>query len=216
MAPKLITKERLRKAGDIWHTASLVLWVLFIVVLISQKFKDVQYTFLAAVIIFSLIPCIPQILRNIIHLPNMLKSGKRKPGIKPLRSQINFRSIIRETFQMLLVLFLLALLAQQFNPDLIDRYMNISYFLVAVIVSGVLTILTQKEESCSEEVKEKPTLTYYLFVIFMGILGAFLIWYKLRTMDISYVPYLISGLGGVLIILLSILVSFHMNDNTLK
>jgi len=36
----------------------------------------------------------------------------------------------------------------------------------------------------------------------MWALGAFLIWHTLKTMDVGYVAYLISGLGGVLIICL--------------
>lgn len=215
--------EQLKRLKSAWHSASLVLWALVVVAFISQKFKDTQYTFLAVVVIFTIIPFISGILKKSTNWlqDTIVGIGARAvyaPKIGVLG--LDFRVIIHTTFQIILILFLLTLLVQQFNPDLIDKHININYFLIAVLVFGILTILTKKKRYSLERVNEfvdeaeKPTFNFYLFVIFMGAVGTFLIWYKLKTMDIGYAAYLISGLGGILIIYLSILgLDEDTNDN---
>jgi len=193
-SPKTFRQKTLKNLIGIWYGISLVLWAFLILVFASETLlKDLQDTLLTLIIIFTIIPIIILILVKFIFAP--------APAEKPFE----IKKIICTAFQILLIIFLLILLIQQFDPLLIDMNISVNYFLIIILILGVATILTKKEED--EEIYnelEEPTTTYYLFVIFMGISGAFLIWYKLKTMNIGYVTYLISGLGGILIIFLSI------------
>ena len=214
---ELLSKEALKNLKSFWYTASLVLWVIMTAVFISQKFKDIQDIFLAIVILFTVIPIVITTLVKFIreYAPAYTQQQEEEepgailPEYKEYEESIfnSIKQILNTSFQMLLIIFLLILLVQQFYPALIEEYINTNQFLIIILILGVFTILTKKEDDEryieSEEFDEEPTITYYLFVIFMGILGAFLIWYKLKTMNIGYVTYLISGLGGILIIFLS-------------
>lgn len=101
-------------------------------------------------------------------------------------------------FQILLILFLLTLLVQQFYPDFVNSKININWFMIVVIVFGALSIIfpvTHKKE-------DKPATKKDLFlVISLGILGAIIIFLKLR--NLGWISYVISALGGLIIILLS-------------
>jgi FlaA1/EpsC-like NDP-sugar epimerase len=107
-----------------------------------------------------------------------------------------------ETFSILLVTFLLLLLAETIWAGSVSAYMNINYFLIVVIISGVMSILTRKEE----EKVEKVDLTKkdYFYIGALGAAGSLIILYKIK--DIGNPAYLISFIAGALIILLSLLI----------
>lgn len=110
------------------------------------------------------------------------------------------KQISSYTFQILLFLFLLTLLIQQFCPIEVGSRININWFMFAVIIVGAISILFPPK---SEEKKEfkKPTLKDLVLIIGMGILGAIIIFLKLK--ELGWIGYLISILGGAIIILLS-------------
>ncbi|MEA1994522.1 MAG: hypothetical protein U9N35_09070 [Euryarchaeota archaeon] len=108
------------------------------------------------------------------------------------------REIITSLFQISLVIFLLLLLASQFRSG-IKEYANINYFLVVVILLGVYVFFQSEKKAEMPEIKN----TDYYFIVLCGIVGAVLVWYKVR--DLGNLAYLISALSGVLIVSLSYL-----------
>lgn len=111
-------------------------------------------------------------------------------------------------FLTLLVVYLFLLLAEMIQKGSVSVYMVINYLLIIVIASGIISVLTR-----SEDVKpEKVDLTKkdYVYIGAMGIAGASIIWYKIKS--IGELAYLISTIAGVLIILLLLLL-FEEDEN---
>ena len=117
-----------------------------------------------------------------------------------------FRTIvssIQQLFTTLLITYLLLLLIETIFPASVSRYLDLNYWFIAVIVTGVITVLSRQE---SEKRELKRTIHKGNIVTFIctGVIGAALIWYKTR--DVGWLSYLISLIGGILIILLSMLI----------
>jgi len=110
------------------------------------------------------------------------------------------KNLARNIFQYILILFLLTLLIREFYPDYVNHYININYFMVIVVFFGAITVLTTEEKPVKKQPVRKKD---YVLVVFMGILGAIIIYLRLR--ELGWISYLISILGGFLIIFLSIL-----------
>lgn len=115
------------------------------------------------------------------------KFAKRKKRIKT-----QTRKVINIIFQLLLVLFLIAILIKEvFNFN----FINLNYLLILVLLFGFLTVIKPPKKKQKEEVTEKD----YVFIIMLSIVGSFLVWYKTQNIAIS-------GVAGIFIILLSILI----------
>jgi len=110
--------------------------------------------------------------------------------------------VISYVFQTLLILFLLTLLIQQFYPDFITSRISIKWFMIIVIIIGAISILFPPEP-VSEE-KKPANVQDFIFIIVLGIIGSIIIFLKLK--NIGWVSYIISILGGLIIIFLSWLV----------
>lgn len=115
---------------------------------------------------------------------------------------MQFLEFNHELFSTLLVTFLLLLLAETIWKDSVSTYMNINYFLIIVIISGIISVFTAKEEDKPEKVE--LTRKDYLYIVTLGAAGTFIVWYKIK--NIGKLAYLISIVAGVLIILLSLLI----------
>jgi len=122
---------------------------------------------------------------------------------KSARIVQNIRENIGRTFQLLLILFLITLLLQEFKPEWVAQNISLNYFLIVVIIFGVLAVLLEPKR----EVEKIETITInlkdYIFIAIAGIVGAFIIFYKIE--NLGWLAYMISALSGILIILLSIL-----------
>ena len=130
--------------------------------------------------------------------------GEGKLNIETLEKNkivIKFMEFNPELFFTLLVTYLLLLLAETIWTGSVSAHMNINYLLIIVIISGVISVLTGKEEEKVENVE--VTKKDYLYIGALGIAGSLIIWYKIK--DIGNLAYLISGVAGALIILLSLL-----------
>jgi magnesium-transporting ATPase (P-type) len=116
-----------------------------------------------------------------------------------------FRAIvasIQQLFIILLVTYLVLLLIETIFAGSVSRYLNLNYWLIVVITTGVITILSRQE---SEKPKEKSiNKGNIITLVCIGLIGAALIWYKTR--EIGWLSYLISLAGGILIVLLSLLI----------
>ena len=115
---------------------------------------------------------------------------------------------INSTFQILLTIFLLLLLFQEFFS--IPKWININYFLIIVIIFGVITVITNNETETEKVQPAIITKKDYVLIAISGIVGAIIVWYKIR--DIGWVSYLIGCMSGLLIITLSILMIEESNE----
>jgi hypothetical protein len=106
-------------------------------------------------------------------------------------------------FPMLLVVYLVLLLVETVFAGSISPYLNLDHLLIAVIVVGIIAILTSSREAA--EMKEGRLTKKGIFVIIgVGVLGAVVVWYK--TKEIGWLSYVVSVVSGALIVLLSMLV----------
>ena len=103
-----------------------------------------------------------------------------------------------QVFQFLLISYLLLLLINEFKKI---TFINLNYLMIAVIIFGILTILFPvKIKQDKTKIKRK----HILFIILLGIIGAIIIYLKIK--ELGWLSYLISGIAGILIILLSYMV----------
>jgi len=110
--------------------------------------------------------------------------------------------IFSYVFQALLFLFLVTLLLQQFYSEKVKAYININWFMIAVIIIGAVSIIFPPKTILK---KEKPaSWRDFIFIIILGILGGIIIFLKIK--NLGWIGYVISALGGLIIILLSWLI----------
>ena len=114
--------------------------------------------------------------------------------------------LVNYTFQILLVTYLVLLLVEQVWPGVVSVYLNLNYFLIFVILSGILDVFSEHEKKAEQEANWKD----YSFVFVLGILGFVIIKYK--TFELGWLSWLISVIAGILIILLSVLVLEENNE----
>jgi len=123
----------------------------------------------------------------------MLKQNKlSKVLIKEYR--VTPITTLNKIFNYVLVIYLLLLLIDQFEPI---KFINLTSLLIILIILGIIVILFSQEK-----IKlEKPKKSDYYLIYFLGILGAILIYLKIKEM--GWISYLISIIGGALIIIIS-------------
>ena len=125
---------------------------------------------------------------------------KRWPEDRRFRVAV---ALVQQLFITLLLIYLILLLVETISPESVSRFLNLNYLLLAVILSGVITVLTVKDTS-KDKVTRPVTRLNIFIIVFTGLGGAALIWY--RTQDIGWLSYVVSLTGGSLIILLSLLI----------
>jgi len=118
--------------------------------------------------------------------------------MKLLKGQI--AEIVNHLFQTLLVTYLLLLLIEQLWRGVVSAYLNLNYFLIAVIIVGVIDVFSESPPRR----QEKTSKWDYLLVCVLGIAGFLII--KFKTSDLGWLSWVISLIAGALIVLLSLLV----------
>jgi hypothetical protein len=110
--------------------------------------------------------------------------------------------IAQELFIVLLILYLLLLLVETIFAGSVTPHFNLNYLLGLVIVVGIVAALTR---SLPAEHREERAFTTkdFLIIASVAIAGALITGYK--TSEIGGLSYVISGLVGGLIALLSLL-----------
>lgn len=115
--------------------------------------------------------------------------------------------LINHTFQILLVTYLVLLLIEQVWPGVVSIYLNLNYFLVFVIITGILDVFSEHEKKTEKKAGWKD----YGFVFVLGVLGFWIIKYK--TFELGWLSWVISIIAGILIVLLSVLVLEENGEN---
>ena len=113
-------------------------------------------------------------------------------------------SINQELFSTLLISYLMLLLIENIWETSVSAHLNLNQLLTLTIASGVISVLTTREENTINSETSQITVKDYVFILLAGLAGAVIIWYK--TQEIGAISYIISILSGILIILLSLLV----------
>lgn len=130
------------------------------------------------------------------------KFGKEK--IFEIKSTEDYlRLAINYIFQFLLVVFLIFLLINEFRSI---EFINLNYFLITVLVFGILTILFEPPK----QKQRKSTKFDYWFIFLLGITGGILIFIKIKSL--GTLSYIISIIATILIILLSYLLLEEKED----
>ncbi len=76
--------------------------------------------------------------------------------------------------------------------------------MLIVIVSGALSILFPVTNNSNNHEEKQPNIKDLILIIVLGILGAIIIFLKIKAL--GWIGYIIAILGGLIIILLSWLI----------
>ncbi len=111
--------------------------------------------------------------------------------------------LVQTIFPILLITYLLLILLETIFEGSVSFYINLNHLLIIVIIVGVTAVLTapSKVESAKGE---HLTAKSIFIIICAGIGGAAIMWYK--TQEIGWLSYVLSVVGGGLIVLLSMLI----------
>jgi hypothetical protein len=138
------------------------------------------------------------------RINNFTKAVKMKSLVKAGKSVFVWcRDLVKTIFPILLVTYLLLILLEALFEGSVSSYLNLNYLLIAVIVFGIGALLAAPGKA--ERVKGEPlTAKSIIIIICAGLGGAIIIWYKTREM--GWLSYVISVVGGGLIVILSLLI----------
>jgi len=110
--------------------------------------------------------------------------------------------LVQQLFVTLLVTYLLLLLVETIWEKSVSAYLNLNYWLIVLIVVGVVAVLTGPERR--EEEGRRLGRRDIAIVICAGLTGAAIVWDK--TKEIGWLSYVISVISSGLIVLLFMLV----------
>jgi len=117
-----------------------------------------------------------------------------------------FLRINSTIFSIIIIIYLLLLIINQFWDRFIKEYININSVFILLLISGTFFLFPIIKEE--EEFKEKRKLEredIFLFLI-MGIICAVLVWIKIKNFGI--ISYIISIISGLLTLVLPILLFY--------
>ena len=113
-----------------------------------------------------------------------------------------FKKIINYVFQILLLLFLLTLLIQQFFPFKVSSTININWFILFVILFGVVSVIFPHKDE--KKIKKPLIFLNFILVLVLSLVAGILIFLKLESL--GRIDYIISTLGGLITGILSWLI----------
>lgn len=155
-----------------------------------NKDEPNKFNFSSILIIFSLVSIVFSGI-YIHRRSDLLKSSK----IALYLSKISF-----ETFNSLLITFLLLLLIDNIWDKSVTDHVNLNYLMFVVLLFGIVSLYG---DNSTNNVKSKATEKEYIIIAGLGVIGLVIIWSKVNYM--GFISYPISIIGGVLIVLLSLL-----------
>jgi|GEM_PF-5318709 len=107
-------------------------------------------------------------------------------------------------FQVALISYLFFYSIERIKPGFVSDYFELNMLLILTFVSGALTVMLKGIDQNHEEQKpvNAPGLRQYVFIIFLGLVVAFIMYE--RTKQVGWLSYVISGMSGLVLIVLSI------------
>ena len=110
----------------------------------------------------------------------------------------------RDFFQYALITYLILLLIDTVWEKSVSYRINLNNLLIAIIISGIITVLSQGKSEREEKKVEKITKKDYVLISILGAMGALIVYYK--TAPIGTISILTSITSGLLMISLATLV----------
>jgi len=111
--------------------------------------------------------------------------------------------LLQTLFLVILTAYFLLVLMEILFEGSVSSYLNLIHLLVAVIVVGIAAVLTASRKGQGSQAKTL-TLKYLVMIVFAGVGGAVIVWYKIR--EIGWLAYVVSVVSGALIVFLSIVI----------
>lgn len=175
----------------------------FIFLLINNIWKSSvsSYINLNHLLIITIVSGVIAILTTELKIDEFKTFAHR---IDENNTAINIIKLNHELFSTLLVTYLMLLLIENIWETSVSAHLNLNDLLIVTILSGVIAVLTTREEDMPDPEAVGTTITDYLFILLAGLAGTIIIWYK--TQDIGNISYIISIISGILIVILSLIV----------
>ena len=109
-------------------------------------------------------------------------------------------------FPIIIIIYLLLLIINQFWDEIFQEYLNINAIFILLLMSGVFFLFPIiKEEEKFNEKRKLEREDIFLFFI-MGLICSVLVWVKIK--DFGIISYIISGIAGLITLFLSILIFY--------
>ena len=129
------------------------------------------------------------------------------------------KEIFAEIFKISLLSYLGLYLIEDFFPGFVSSFLDMNIVLGIVVASGIFVAINQKSVSSADEEKElknheKIRGRDIVFIIILGIISGFLIYWKTKMLGSLALP--ISIISGIIIILMSFLLLTEDDENDAK
>jgi len=148
-----------------------------------------KFSFSSVLIIFSLVSIVFSGIY--MHRTEILRNSK----IALYISKISF-----ETFNSLLITFVILLLIDNIRDNSVTDHLNLNYLIFIVLIFGIISLYYDTK---TNNVQSKAAKKEYIIIAGLGVIGLVIIWSKINYM--GFISYPIAIIGGVLIMLLSLL-----------
>lgn len=115
--------------------------------------------------------------------------------------------LLKQLFSFSLIFYLIIFLFERLFPGFVSDVFSLNWVLGGVLVFGVISAFLPEDEDQIEQENQnnKPVIFDYIFAVALGIIGAALIFWKVK-LDNEYLHWLISVLSGLLIIFMGVIV----------
>jgi len=125
--------------------------------------------------------------------------------LKKEKLVVFIKKIINEIFSFSLILYLILFLLEEIKPNFVLNYLNLNSFLILVVVSGILTVLTKSDDINKLDKTEKKTKKIdYIFAFILGAIGGIVTYYKIKEIE-NWLSLVISLVIFILIFLIALL-----------
>lgn len=114
----------------------------------------------------------------------------------------NILDIVHRVFFILLIVFLVSLLFENVWEGSISAYLDLNKLLIMVIILGVITVLTRREER--KAVKVEVTWKDFVYIWVASFACFTIVWWRIKDLGLGFLTYLIPFISGFLVFLLSL------------